>query len=130
MKRAILFLLAVLLLTGCTAGEKPENTPEEPVVEATTPVSIYMANSSVEQQTGGAVKVYVPQDGTYIGMGAMDGKVVLVTDLTQLILMDSQTGELGASVKVGETISCQATDLPCPTGASAITGSRAGNWCF
>ena len=111
MKRIVLVLLAVLLLTGCAAGEKTENTPAEPVVEATTPVSIYMANSSVEQQTGGAVKVYVPQDGTYIGMGAMNGKVVLVTDLTQLILMDAQTGELGASVKVGETISCQATDF-------------------
>ena len=111
MKRLIPILLAMLLLAAC--GAKEEVIPQQPVavVEPTTPVSLYMANTSVEQQTGGAVKVYVPEDGTYIGMETMDDKVVLVTDLSKLILMDSQTGELGASIKVGETISCEETDF-------------------
>lgn len=111
MKRLIPILLAILLLAAC--GAKEEVIPQQPVavVESTAPVSLYMANASVEQQTGGAVKVYVPEDGTYIGMGTMDDKVVLVTDLSKLILMDSQTGELGASIKVGETISCEETDF-------------------
>lgn len=111
MKRLVLMLLIAFLLTGCNS--QTENFPEaaEPAVEVTEPVSIYIANSSVEQQTNGAVKVYVPEDATYIGMAVMAGKVVLVSDLTELTLMDAQTGELGASIKVGETISCEAADF-------------------
>lgn len=110
MKRLLLILLAMLLLAGCgEQGQKPQQT--EPVAESTEPVSIYIANSSVEQQTGGAVNVYVPEDATYIGMATMAGKVVLVSDLTKLTLMDAQTGVLGTSIKVGETISCEAADF-------------------
>jgi len=111
MKRLVLILLAVLLLTGCTAQEEVAPTETEPVVEVTKPVSIYMANSSVEQQSGGAVKVYVPEDGNYIGIATMGDHVVLVSDLTKLTLMDKETGQLGASIKVGETISCESTDF-------------------
>lgn len=111
MRRLVPILLTVLLLAGCSAQQEITPAQTNPTVEATEPVSIYLANSSVEQQTNGAVKVYVPEDGTYIGMATMDSKVVLVSDLTKLILMDSETGELGASTKVGETISCEATDF-------------------
>ena len=111
MKRLILILLALMLLAGCSTEKENIPAATEPSQEAEAPLSMYMANSSVEQQTGGAVKVYVPEDGTYIGMGTMDGKVVLVTDLSKLILMDAQTGEPGATMKVGETISCQDTDF-------------------
>lgn len=111
MKRLVLILLAVLLLAGCAA--KGETIPGETAAAMQTSESnnIYIANSSVEQQTGGAVKVYVPEEATYIGMSTMGENVVLVTDLTELILMDAQTGDLGASIKVGETISCEATDF-------------------
>lgn len=111
MKRLLLLLLLVLLLTGC--GPKTEIFPQatEPTEEATEPVSLYIANSSVEQQTTGAVRVYVPETGEYIGMATMDGKVVLVSDLSELILIDAEAGTLGASVKVGETISCEETDF-------------------
>ena len=111
MKRLVLILLAVLLLTGCTANKNAVDLETEPTVEITEPVNIYMANSSVEQQTGGAVKAYVPDDDNYIGMAAMGGNVVLVSDLTKLTLMNGQTGDLGTSIKVGETISCDATDF-------------------
>ena len=111
MKRLVLILLLALLLTGC--GTKTEIFPQatEPTEEATEPVSLYIANSSVEQQTSGAVKVYVPEAGEYIGMATMAGKVVLVSDLSELTLIDGQTGSLGASLKVGETISCEDTDF-------------------
>lgn len=114
MKRIVLVLLAVmLLLAGCSAKEAEETTPTEtePVVEVTEPVSIYLPNSSVEQQTGGAVKVFVPEEANYIGLAAMNGDVVLASNLTKLTLVDGETGELTASIKVGEEISCAPTDL-------------------
>lgn len=110
MKRVLLLILVVLLLAGCGAQEPvPEVT--EPPVTATEPVSIYLENSSVEQQTGGAVKVYVPEKDNYIGMAAMNGNIVLVSDLTRLTLVNGQTGELGTSIKVGDSISCDGTDF-------------------
>lgn len=111
MKRLVLILLAVILLTGCTSQKELPSDQKETQAETINAENIYIANSSVEQQTGGAVKVYVPEDATYIGMATMGEQVVLATDLTELILMDGETGDLGASIKVGETISCQATDF-------------------
>ena len=111
MKRVLLLILVMLLLLAGCAAEEPVVETTEATVPATEPVSIYMANSSVEQQTGGAVKVYVPESDTYIGMAAMAGDVVLVSDLTKLTLMDGETGQLGTSIKVGESISCQGTDF-------------------
>ena len=110
MKRLIFILLGILLLTGCRAQQTviPEN---EETVAPTEAVNLYIANSSVEQQTGGAVKAFVPEDANYIGMATMNGNVVLVSDLSKLTLMDAKTGDLGASIKVGETISCQDTDF-------------------
>ena len=114
MKRIVLLLLVVLLLAGCSAKKAVEETTPvetEPVVEVTEPVSIYLANSSVEQQTNGAVKVFVPEEDNYIGITAMNGDVVLATNLTKLILVDGETGEIGASIKTGEKISAAPKDL-------------------
>ena len=110
MKRLLVIVLAALLLAGCGAqGQLPGQT--EPVEEAGESQSIYIANSSVEQQTKGAVKAYVPESARYIGMVTMAGHVVLASDLTKLTLVDAETGEVGTSIKVGETISCQETDF-------------------
>ena len=112
MKRFVWILLAViLLLAGCAKEEVELPVETETTVPVTEPVVIYMANSSVEQQTGGAVKVFVPEEDTYIGMAPMGENVVLVSDLTKLTLMNSETGQLGASIKVGESISCEETDF-------------------
>lgn len=110
MKRVLLFLLIWLLLSGCMPAQEPEAETTEPVAEFTKPVSLYVADSSVEQQTGGAVKVFAPEEDC-TGIAAMDGKILLVTDLSKLILMDSENGDLGTSIKVGEEISSQTQDF-------------------
>lgn len=110
MKRVLVFLMAVLLMTGCAVGENVDETQAAPVAEFMKPGSLYMENSPIEQQTAGAVKVYKLEEPC-IGIAAMDGNVVLVTDLSKLILMDSETGELGAAIKVGEMISTQTPDF-------------------
>ncbi len=111
MKRFVWIFLAVLLLLSGCGQEEAAPVETETTVPPTEPVVIYMPNSSVEQQTGGAVRVYVPEEDTYIGMAPMGEHVVLVSDLSKLTLMDSETGELGASIKVGEQISCEDTDF-------------------
>ena len=111
MKRFIPIFLVLLLLTGCGAQQEMLPNATDPTEETSSAVSIYIPNSSVEQQSNGAVKAYVPEDATYIGMATMAGKVVLVSDLTKLTLVDAETGELGESTKVGETISCEETDF-------------------
>lgn len=110
MKRVLILLLTVLLLTGCAAGKEPEEKQTEPVAEFTKPVSLYVPDSPIEQQTAGAVKVYKPQEPC-VGFAALEGSVVLVTDLSKLMLMDSETGELGAAVKAGESISTRTPDF-------------------
>ena len=93
MKRLLLILALVLLLAGCAPKTEVFPQATEPTEETTEPVSLYIANSSVEQQTGGAVKVYVPEAGEYIGMATMAGKVVLVSDLSELTLIDAENGK-------------------------------------
>ena len=97
MKRLLLLILVVFLLAGC-GKQEPAVETTEPTVEVTEPVSIYMSNSSVEQQTGGAVKVYVPEKDNYIGMGIMGEDVVLVSDLSKLTKVYGEDGVLGNSI--------------------------------
>lgn len=70
MKRLIALLLVLVLLAGC-AEQEPEPTtvpttePTEPTAESTQPpgAGLYIPDSELEQQTGGAVKAYdVPSD--------------------------------------------------------------------
>lgn len=70
MKRLIALLLVLLMLAGCT-GQDPEPTTQptqtqpQPTTEPTQPLgaAIYEENSALEQQTGGAVKTFAPDDG-------------------------------------------------------------------
>lgn len=102
MKRFLLILLALMLLSGCAVDEPPVQTTQPPA--PTEPPSSYIANSAVEQQSGGAVRAYMPSGGKYIGLAVLGNDPVVVTDLSALIMVDAQTGKTKASLKAGESI--------------------------
>lgn len=102
MKHLVWILLAALLLTGC--GIKTPTDEADAPVAVSEPVSLYMANTSVEQQTGGAVTAYVPEAAEYLGMAAMDGNIVLVTGQSRLVLLDGEKGSVITSVDLGATL--------------------------
>lgn len=109
MKRVLLILLA-LLLTGCGIRPESEVTQTTAAPQFSKPATFYVEGSAVEQQTAGAVKAYKLEENC-IEIAALDGDVLLLTDLSKLILMDRETGELGASVKVGASLSGNTPDF-------------------
>lgn len=120
MKRLILILLIVLLLTGCTAEEPPQ-TSESATVPSTTEYvdpGLYEPGSAVEQQTGGAVRAYPLEHGNYIWMTAMKNKLLLASDgeQTELTVLSgekctiSSSGSVAADFTAGNA-SCQITNM-------------------
>lgn len=109
MKRLIVILLALLMLTGCAqdASEVKDTQPTQPP----EPEGIYIANSSVEQQSGGAVRAYLPEAGNYIGLAAMGENVVLVSDLSALTLLEGEKGIIKNTLKAGESIQVDTMDF-------------------
>lgn len=104
MKRLLLILLALLLLTGCAVDEpEPPQTTAPPA--PTEPPTAYLASSAVEQQSGGAVRAYLPAAGNYIGLAVMGENPVLISDLSSLTMLEGETGVVKATLKTGESIS-------------------------
>lgn len=65
MKRLIALVLVLVVLAGCTVQEpdpttQPTQTQPQPTTEPTQPpgASLYVQDSALEQQTGGAIKVF------------------------------------------------------------------------
>ena len=69
MKRLLMMAAALLLLCGCREKELPGTTSP---VQTTAPQQtqadlpgIYVPDSAAEQQSGGALQLYVPEDREY-----------------------------------------------------------------
>lgn len=103
MKRFLLILLILLMLTGCAVDEpvQPTTLPAQP----TEPAGLYIANGATEQQTGGAIRAYMPEGNNYIGLVLMGEKPVLISDLSALTMLEGEKGVVKASLKAGESIS-------------------------
>ncbi len=94
MRRILGFLLAALLLCGCTAQPQTEATTfpcvtEGPTAVPTEPAGIYEPDSDAEIRTEGAVRTYHPSSGDCYGMRMIGGDVLLFsgrekTTLTRL----------------------------------------------
>lgn len=104
MKRLLAILLAVLLLAGCSkkaADQQATDTTAAPT-EATVPpgtVTLYTSESTVEQQTGGAVRVYALEADSYFKSSNMGSHLLLLGQKGLTVL----TGELGAVTAKLET---------------------------
>lgn len=87
MKRLVLFIVAVLLLTGCTGQNEPDasvSTTTEPA-----PTGAYMPNSAPEQQTGGAVRAYGITGSRVL---PLENGIAVLDALGNLVVMDTEDG--------------------------------------
>jgi len=72
----MILLALILLLAGC-GNQTPEETTV-PTTEPTEPPGIYVENSTIEQQTQGAVRVFDPE-GTYNMVSAIGDQLLLIS---------------------------------------------------
>lgn len=102
MKRLLILFLAVLLLTGCgtqTSQETTAGTTEATVEETTVPeaTGLYEENSTVEQQTKGAVRAYALEGNAYTGLLAMNDRLLLVAADGTLTVLRGEKCEVVAT---------------------------------
>lgn len=102
MKRSVPVFLLVLLLLGCASEEAPDTgvqTTTAPTQAAV--VDTYVADSTVEQSTNGAVRQYVT-DQPLDWITPISGGVLTATvgEQTELTLLSGTTGTVTASATV------------------------------
>lgn len=97
MKRFLLLLSLLLLLTGCSA-DAPEDATEESTESQS--VSLYTPGSALEQQTGGAIQLYSPED-EYSSVWFMGQKMLLGSKNGQLTLLMGSQANVTASYDLG-----------------------------
>lgn len=101
MKRIVLILLVVLLLTGCTQSK----TPTKPTTKS-VPSAIhiaYMPNTSVEQETEGAVRMYAVSENVE-QLGMLENGLVIVDKSGQMVLVSQETSQVISSIAMEQTV--------------------------
>lgn len=103
MKKIMILLLALLLLTGC---DQTEDTPTETTgvtettvdttEDTTEPIvqSFYVEGAAMERGTGGAIKVYEIPDCSITGIALLGENLLMCVDGSQLYLLDHATLEI------------------------------------
>ena len=94
MKRWILILLVVLLLAGCSQEKVPQQTVETTQVtlptqsDPTQPTEpgLYVPESAVEQQSGGAVRAYSLPAGKWFGLSGVGTDLLLMGENAMMLL--------------------------------------------
>ena len=102
MKRAILIAGAVLLLlTGCAAQESPDTTTDTVQIVESQP-GIYVPESNIEKQTGGAVRQYALDNNIYSQISMMGERLVVAggTEHTIVKLYSGDRSVETASVQI------------------------------
>lgn len=110
MKRILLILLVALLLAGCAPDSPPAETTESTSGYTEDTEQLYVADSAVEQQTGGAVKMYATGDASYSDLYAMGANLLLVGQDTMLVLT-GERGEVAANTVLAAGTTVSALDV-------------------
>ena len=105
MKRLLPLLLVLLLLAGCTAGNREDTLPATPdTTQATTPPGLYDPENSVEAATNGAVRAYPLLADNYFRLCAMGSRVLLVSDDGALTALKGEECHIAATLPTGRYI--------------------------
>lgn len=105
MKKLLSVFALLLLLSAC--GQLPANTTESTTQPPTTvpePTGLYDPDSLLEQQTGGAVRVYPLEDNDHIGISLMGNRLLLHRADGTLLVVMGDLCEVVAQYSTGETI--------------------------
>ncbi len=101
MKRLVLILVVVLLLAGCS---QPKNPTEPSTKSVPSAIHIaYMPNSSAEQDTEGAIRMYAISEGVE-RLEMQGGGLVLVDGLGQMVVVSEESGSVISSNAVEQTV--------------------------
>lgn len=106
MKRLFLFLLVALMLAGCT--RQPSGQPTESTSPTENANELYVQDSTIEQQTGGAVRVYALTD-TYYDISSI-GANLLVVGKNSMLVLSGDRGEVNATLEAEELASASSLD--------------------
>lgn len=103
MKQIMLFLMAILLLTGCAVRPLPDETTEgsTAATQQTEPPELYVPNSTIEQLTGGAVRTYSLAMDNCIGLYTI-GTNFLVVGESELLVLSGDKGKVTAKLQIDE----------------------------
>lgn len=102
MKKLFVLLLAVMvIMTGCAGNVSDETIQITETIENTTP-GLYMPGSSVEEQTGGAVRFYRMPEGGYTKLSAIGDQILLVSEgeSTEIKLLTGSDCIVNATVTI------------------------------
>lgn len=115
MKRWMLWLLILaLILSGCK-GEEPNSTNQGSQPSGfgqqptNPPVSLYVSDSALEQQTDGAVQVFACEGGEIIGIDDMGSDMVVYTydgEKTTITRLSASDGVVKAQTRRDGRIVC------------------------
>ena len=97
MKRLLMILLAVLVLAGCAKDEPQVTVPLS--TEGDTTNSLYVPDSAIQQQTGGAVCTYEVEADSITGIYTM-GANLLLAGQGEMTVISPEEGEVLATAKI------------------------------
>lgn len=91
MKRWMLLLAMMLMLTGCSNETAPDGTRPSEKLPQQEQGGLYAPDSAVEQQTGGAVRIYPLEKGMYDGLLPAGENLLLFSEaVTRMTLLSGK----------------------------------------